>query len=180
MVVWIRDDIERNHSRLRELSMLWPFVTSHAVQFRITLGSFHVKSQGKLHSMPRPLKFGWNLAQVLHPMNDRHSQVSRSLDFGDLGGRLGRSLTRAPTGADIRPFRLFMNSRKPRRVAPQNFACLFIYQFCVLCVKIGLLTFKVLSPGHLEWPDVKSLYCIFIAVSEPQFMTKHFETRRIV
>ena len=59
------------------------------------------------------------------------------------------------------PLRFFMNSGKPLRVAPRNFAWLFIYQFCVLCVSGDLVPFKVRSPGHLEWLDVKSLFHIY-------------------
>ena len=89
---------------------------------------------------------------------------------------------RTDGGADIRPppWGFSWIAEKPRRVAPRNFAWLFIYQFCVLCVSGDLLPSKVRSPGYLEWLDVKSLFCIFIAAPEPQLMTKHFETRWIV
>ena len=91
-------------------------------------------------------------------------------------------LTRAPTGgAGIRPpWDFSLIAEKPRRVAPRNVAWIFIYQFFVLCVSGDLLPFKVKSPGHLEWPVVKSLFCIFIVVPEPQLMTNHFETRWMV
>ena len=68
---------------------------------------------------------------------------------------------------------------KPRRVAPRSFAKLFDHQFCKISAS-GDLPFKVRSPGHFGWHDVKLLFCVFVVSPEPQVMTELFKIWRML
>ena len=80
------------------------------------------------------------------------------------------SLTRAPTGADIRPPSpsFFVDGGKTAASSAPTFWWLFCHPFYTLCASCGFLPWKVRSPGQFEGPNLTSPVCNFETGSEPE------------